>query len=108
MAKLADKVALITGAGSGIGRASALLFAQEGARVSVVDIDYPAQDRARLRPDRLVTDRTDQRPGRVERRGDEAILGHGHVTHSPHHRVDGPKTPDMVEFSAHQPGGVTG
>jgi meso-butanediol dehydrogenase / (S,S)-butanediol dehydrogenase / diacetyl reductase len=37
--KLADKVALITGAGSGIGRGSALLFAKEGARIAVVDID---------------------------------------------------------------------
>jgi 3-oxoacyl-[acyl-carrier protein] reductase len=37
--QLAGKVALVTGAASGMGRAIALRFAQEGAKVSVVDID---------------------------------------------------------------------
>jgi len=35
--RLKNKVAVITGAGGGIGRAAALLFAKEGARVVVVD-----------------------------------------------------------------------
>jgi NAD(P)-dependent dehydrogenase (short-subunit alcohol dehydrogenase family) len=37
--KLQGKAAIITGAASGIGRASAIAFAREGARVVVVDID---------------------------------------------------------------------
>ncbi len=37
--KLANKVALITGAGSGMGKAAALLFAKEGAKVAAIDIN---------------------------------------------------------------------
>ncbi len=39
MKKLENKVAVITGAGSGIGKSTALLFAREGARVVVSDIN---------------------------------------------------------------------
>jgi NAD(P)-dependent dehydrogenase (short-subunit alcohol dehydrogenase family) len=39
MTDFADHVALVTGAGSGIGRACALLFARRGARVMVSDMD---------------------------------------------------------------------
>ena len=38
MSRLKDKVALVTGAASGIGRATALMFGREGARVVVTDI----------------------------------------------------------------------
>jgi NAD(P)-dependent dehydrogenase (short-subunit alcohol dehydrogenase family) len=40
--RLADKVALITGAGSGMGRVAAQMFAAEGAKVVVADFDEAA------------------------------------------------------------------
>jgi NAD(P)-dependent dehydrogenase (short-subunit alcohol dehydrogenase family) len=56
--QLADKAAIITGAGSGVGRATALRFAEEGARVVVADIDL---------------DRATETVGLVEAGGGEAV-----------------------------------
>lgn len=43
--RLAGKVAIVTGAASGIGRAGSLMFAREGARVAVTDINDAAGEK---------------------------------------------------------------
>ena len=50
--KLRDRIAVVTGSGSGIGKSIAIAFAAEGARVAVADIDdargkQTAEERAR-------------------------------------------------------------
>ena len=42
MPKLTDKLAIVTGGSGGIGRAAARLFAEEGAKLMLVDLDDAA------------------------------------------------------------------
>jgi 3-hydroxybutyrate dehydrogenase len=42
--KLKDKTAIVTGAASGIGKAIALMYAREGAKVAIADLDKGAAD----------------------------------------------------------------
>ena len=39
MGRVSDKVAIVTGAGSGLGQAEAVMLAKEGAKVAVTDVN---------------------------------------------------------------------
>ncbi|MET0728111.1 MAG: SDR family NAD(P)-dependent oxidoreductase, partial [Acidimicrobiales bacterium] len=54
MAELEGKVAVITGAGSGMGRAAAQVFAREGAKVVAADISGGQNDTAAALGDAVV------------------------------------------------------
>ncbi len=79
--RLEDKVALITGAGSGIGRESALLFAREGAAVVVVDVAEDA-GRAVVREIEEAGGRASFVRADVSKAGDcEAMVAHAEATY---------------------------
>jgi NAD(P)-dependent dehydrogenase (short-subunit alcohol dehydrogenase family) len=64
--QLRDKVAIITGGGSGQGRAASLLFAREGARVVVADWNAESAERT---------------VGEIRAAGGQAVATHADVSH---------------------------
>ena len=72
MSSFTKEVVLITGAGSGIGRATALSFAQAGARVVVSDVD---------------DDNGQQTVGMIEEAGGQAAYIHCNVADPEQHKA---------------------
>jgi NAD(P)-dependent dehydrogenase (short-subunit alcohol dehydrogenase family) len=85
MGELSGSVVVITGAGSGIGRATALAFAREGARLHLVDIDGDGAGRA---PDRARDAGAWARAHTVDCSDAGAMLGLAASVHDESGRVD--------------------
>ncbi len=69
MRRVENKVALVTGAGMGLGRAAAFLLASEGAKIAVTDIDVAAGEAT---------------ADEIKSRGEDAIFYHHDVTDEDH------------------------
>jgi NAD(P)-dependent dehydrogenase (short-subunit alcohol dehydrogenase family) len=86
MGRLTGKVAFITGAGTGIGRATALLFAREGAKVAIAEIDAEAgRKTARLAGNDAIaiqTDVTDEASVHAAIQATLAQFGALHILHN--------------------------
>jgi len=77
--RLKDKVVMITGAGSGIGRATAVLFAREGAILHISDIDdeglRETRDRTREGRERVTSSRLDVTQYGDVKKAVDAVIG---------------------------------
>jgi len=72
---LKDKVAIITGAGNGIGQATALRFAADGAKLVITDVDQEGLENTRkLLADAGSGDNLQVMPGSVTVRGDVQVV----------------------------------
>src|ERR1700758_4267976 len=96
--RLCDKVCLITGAASGIGKASALSFAREGAILTLADVSPEGEQTVRMvrdcggRADFILCDIAD--PAQVEALIDAIVDRHGRLDCAFNNAgIEGPLTP---------------
>src|SRR3954454_20842265 len=101
MARLDGKTALITGAGTGIGRATALLFAREGARVAMAEIDGKSGDEtAHLAGGGAIAIRTDVTDPESLQRAIRAAVDKFGALHILHNNAGGSTAADNTAVEA--------
>jgi NAD(P)-dependent dehydrogenase (short-subunit alcohol dehydrogenase family) len=101
MARLAGKVALITGAGTGIGRATAVLFARQGAKVVIAEIDtVSGEETAHLAGNGAIAVQTDvTEPDSIER-AIRTAADHFGALHVLHNNAGGSTSADRTAVEA--------
>lgn len=101
MPRLAGKVAFITGAGTGIGRATAILFAREGARVAVADIDAASgEESAHLAGNGAIAIQTDVTDPDSLQRAIRAVVDKFGALHVLHNNAGGSTAADNTAVEA--------
>ena len=101
MSRLDGKVALITGAGTGIGRETVILFAREGARVAIAELDAAAgEETAHLAGNGAIAIRTDvTEPDSIER-AIKTVLDTFGALHVLHNNAGGSTAADNTAVEA--------
>jgi NAD(P)-dependent dehydrogenase (short-subunit alcohol dehydrogenase family) len=101
MGRLAGKVAFITGAGTGIGRATAILFAREGAKVAVAEINAAAgEETAHLAGHGAIAVHTDVTDEASVQAAVQATVAHFGALHVLHNNAGGSTAEDGTAVDA--------